>query len=155
MNDLIVRSTAGLTTTGLEIAGVSVPLVNLSVMVSAVSSARFVKVATPPDAVALVAPERAGAAAQRGRDLRAVVARLQVAVLVLFIDDRLGGEGLPGRGRRRGLGVDDQLAGRRRADDDRCSRSPRSGRRSVNWSVMRLGLVVGQVRERGHAARDA
>ena len=58
-----------------------------------------------------------------------VVARLQVAVLVLFIDHRLSGERLPGRRRRRRLGVDHQLAGRRRADHDRCWTSPRSGRR--------------------------
>ena len=55
---------------------------------------------------------------ERRRDHRAVVARLEVAVLVLFIDHRLGRERLAGRRRRRRLGLDHQLAGRRRADDD-------------------------------------
>ena len=120
MNELILRSTAGLTTTGLETAGVRLPLVNLSVIVSAVLSARFVNVATPPDDRRGGRPlERAGAAVQRRRHHRAVVARLQVAVWILLVDDRLSSKGLPHQRRRRWLRVDDQLAGRRGADDDR------------------------------------
>ena len=103
---------------------------NLSEIVSALSSARLVKVATPPDDRDRRRPlERPGAAGERGRDHGAVVARLQVAVLILVVDHRLGREGQPGRRRRRRLRVDHQLAGRRRADHDRCSVSPRSGRR--------------------------
>ena len=121
---------AGLTTMVLEVAGVRLPLVNLSEMVSALLSARPVNVATPPDDRGGGRPlERAGAAGERGRHHRAVVAGLQVAVRVLFIDHRLGGERLPGGRRRRRLGVDHQLAGRRRADDDDWSEVARSSRR--------------------------
>ncbi len=47
---------AGLTTIVLEVAGARLPLVNSSVMDSALLSVRFVKVATPPDTVAVVVP---------------------------------------------------------------------------------------------------
>ena len=103
---------------------------NLSVMVSAVSSARLVNVATPPDTVAVRSLERAGAAGERRRDHRAAVARLEVAVLVLLIDHRLDvANGWPAVAVADGWVLDHQLAGRRRADDDARRRSPRSGRR--------------------------
>ena len=69
-------------------------------MVSALLSARFEKVATPPETVAVTVPWSGPAPlGEHGRDHRAVVARLQVAVWVLFIDHRLDGECLPGGGR--------------------------------------------------------
>ena len=73
-----------------------------------------------------------------------VVAGLQVAVLVFFVDHRLGGERLPGRRRRRRLRVDHQLAGRRRADDDR-ELAAEVTPPLVNWSVDGLGRVVGRL----------
>ena len=65
-------------------------------MVSAVSSARFVNVATPPETVTVVVPwsgpvPLASAAVTTVR----VVARLEVAVLVFFVDHRLGAEACP------------------------------------------------------------
>ena len=86
----------------------------------------------------------AGAAAQARRHHRAVVGRLEVAVLVLFVDHRLGCERLAGRRRRGRLRVDHQLAGRRRADDDRDGR--RRGQAAAGELERDgLGLVVGQM----------
>ena len=86
---------AGLTTIVLEVALVRLPPVNLSEIVSALSSARFVNVATPPDTVTVVVPWSGPAPlCKRRRHHRAVVACLQVAELVLFIDHRLGRERL-------------------------------------------------------------
>ena len=107
----------GETVLGSETTGGSVPAVNWSVSVPAVLSCRLLKDTIPPCTVALIrADQRPGAAGQRRGDHRAVIARLEVAVLVLLIHDRLGAERLSGGRRRRGLSVDDQLAGRRRVD---------------------------------------
>ena len=91
---------AGLTTMPADVAAVRLPLENLSVIVSAVLSPRFVKVAIPPETVAMSVPVSGPATGEGDRDDRAVVAGLEVAVLVLFVDDGLGDE----RGARRGRG---------------------------------------------------
>ena len=62
--DHSLLAAAGLTTTGLETAGARLPLVNWSVMVSALLSARFEKVATPPETTAVLSP---GAGRRRWR----------------------------------------------------------------------------------------
>ena len=143
---------AGLTTIELVGDEVKPPPVNLSESVSALLSARFVNVATPPDNGGGGRPlERAGAAGERRRDHRGVVARLQVAVLIHFIDHRLGRERLPGRRRRRRLRLDHQLAGRRRGHGEGARG------RAVDSAAGDLERVAGggrgqrQVGEGGHA----
>ena len=65
-------------------------------MVSALSSARSVKVAMPPEAVTVVVPCSGPAPnCSGGRHLGGVVARLEVAVLVFDVDHRLRAEGTP------------------------------------------------------------
>src|SRR5262249_24117986 len=58
-------------------------------------------------------------------DLGRVVAGFEVAVLVFDLDDRLDEEGRAGRGRRRWLSLDRELAGGAWANDDRIGRRPR------------------------------
>ena len=96
---------AGLITMLFEVAAVSTgELVNWSVMVSAVSSARLVNVAMPPETVTVVVPcsgpEPSGSEA--AVTWVAVVAGLQVAELVFDVDHRLRAEGHARR--RRGEG---------------------------------------------------
>ena len=145
---------AGLTTIELVGTEVNPPPVNLSESVSALLSARFgERRHAARDRRGGRPLERAGAAGERRGHHGAVVAGLEIAVLVLFVEDRLSCERLPGGGRRRRLLDDDQLAGRRRADDDGAG-----GRRgqAAAGELERdgLGLVVGQAGERRHAARD-
>ena len=94
-----------MTSMAFEVTGVSVPLLKVTEMVSAVSSARLVNVATPPETVALSVPcEWARSVARRAADDRAVVACLEVAESILFVDHRLDAERLAGRGGRGRLG---------------------------------------------------
>ena len=81
------------------------------------------------------------------------VARLDVAVLVLFRDDRLSGECLTGRCGCRRLLSDDQLAGRRRAHDDRVGYE-RMHSALCESERDRLSQIVGQAGKRRHAARN-
>ena len=75
--------------------------------------------ATPPDRVALVVPLSGPLPLASDTVMhRAVVARLEVSVLVHFIDHRLGRKRLTGGRRCRRLSVDHELIGRRRADGD-------------------------------------
>ena len=92
------KGAAALTVVPLEIAGFKLPLLKMSVIVSALLSARFEKLATPAETVAVFVPcSGACAALKRHRDHAAVIARLDVAELVCFRDDRLSGKSLPGR----------------------------------------------------------
>ena len=85
-------------------------------MVSAVSSARFVNVATPPETVAVSVPWSGPAPLLRNAVTTVLLSlRLEVAVLVFFVDDRLRAEGLTGRRGLRRLRLDDQLGWRSRA----------------------------------------
>ena len=86
-----------------EVTGSSEPLLKVIEIVSAVSSARLVKVATPPETVAAIVPAREpDPLASEALDRRAVVACFQVAEPILFVDHRLDSERLAGcRGRGR------------------------------------------------------
>ena len=93
---------AGLTTMLDVIVGVRLPLENSSVIVSAVSSPRFVNVAIPPTTVAVTVPW-SGPVPLASETVTTVLLSLVTRLpLVLFIDDRLGRERLTGgRCRRR------------------------------------------------------
>ena len=107
---LSVLAAAGLTVTELDCALTSIGAVNSRMIVSALSSVRFVNVAMPPEAVTVVVPS-SGPVPTRKRDghLGRVVADDEIAGLVFDVNHRLGGERLTGRGARRGLRVKDEL----------------------------------------------
>ena len=130
-------------------------LVNWREIVSALSSARLVKVTMPFAAVCVVVPCRGPEPLlSDGGDLGRVVAGLKVAELVFDVDDRLGRERSAGCRRGGRLRHEHQLGRRRRADDDvvRC-RGGQDGN-AGELERDRLGLVVGQVGECGDAAGD-
>ena len=89
-------------------------------MVSALLSRGSVNVAMPPETVTVVVPwsgpEPSGSDA--AVTCVAVVAGLQIAVLVFNVDHGLRAEGHARRRRRRRLGAHRQLTGRRGADHD-------------------------------------
>ena len=94
------------------------PPENLSAIVPAEVPPRFVNLATPPETVAVVVPcSGPGPLASDAVTTVELSPSLDVAVLVFFVDDRLGRERLTGRRRRGRLGLDHQLAWRRRAHD--------------------------------------
>ena len=85
---------------------------------------------------------------------RAVVARLEVAVLVFLVDHRLGRERLPGRRRRRRLrsGSTSWLAAAGLTTIGTLAVECQAAARELERDG--LGRVVGEVGERGHAARQ-
>ena len=110
--------------------------------------------ATPPDTVAVVVPWSGPAPLLScRRHHRGVVARLDVAVLVDFLDHRLRGERLAGRGRRRGLRLDHQLAGRRRGHGDGVRGRAINTVAGDNERIAGGGRGERQAGEGGHAAR--
>ncbi len=93
-----LRRAAGLTEMLVGSATVSPPPEkNSSVIVSARSSARPVKVATPFRDRRGCPDERAGTGGELGRDHRAAVAGLEVTEPVLLLDHRLDAQRLAGR----------------------------------------------------------
>ena len=150
------------TTIGSEITGARPEAEKANGNVTATSSARPANVATPPETVTAVVPwsgvgvstaGRPRRRSRRDRDHRRVVPGLDVAVPIFLDDHWLRRERVAGRRRRRRLRLDHQLRRDRRADGD--ARRIGDGQPAAGGEpeLDRLGLVVREARERGHALR--